>query len=102
MRDVNAVEQHRELRRIKLDADIALDGDGSTEASGLQSLVEDDKAAVVPGENFHAVSATREEDEVAAGVHVFAPRPLRNGGEPIDAVAHVSRLAGKQDADRAG
>ena len=44
----------------------------------------------------------REEDEVAAGVDVFTPRTLRDGGEAIDAVAHVRRLAGEQDADRAG
>lgn len=101
-REVDAVEQHRELSRVELHADVTLGGGGPTEATGLEALVEDDEAAVVPGEDFHAVATAREEDEVAAGVDILAPGALRDGGQPIDAVAHVSGLAREEDAHRTG
>ncbi len=74
----------------------------ATEAAGLEALVEDDEAAVVPSEDFHAVAAAREEDEVAAGVDVFAPCALDDARESVDAIAHVDRLDREQDAHRAG
>lgn len=100
-REVDAVEQHGELCRVELHGRLPIDSGGPAEATALEALVEDDEAAVVPGEDF-TPSRLRERKTKSCRRDVFTPRTLRDGGEAIDAVAHVRRLAGEQDADRAG
>ena len=102
MGDVDAVQQHGELRGLQLGAEGALVEDGEAEAALLQAFVEDDEAAVVPGEDFHPVAAAGDEDEEVAGVDVFAPAAADEGGEAVDAVAQVDGLGGQEDADGAG
>lgn len=55
----------------------AVFADGDAKAPGLEPLVEDDEAAVVPpGEDLHADTPTRDEDGQRAGVHVLLPGAL--------------------------
>ena len=101
-RDVDAVEQHRELGGIEARGDLRRVDRGQPEAALLETLVVDDEAAVVPGEDLRAVSAARDEDEEVAGEHVLSPAGAHEGDEPINAVPHVDRLRGEEDLDRAG
>jgi hypothetical protein len=101
-REVDAVEQHRDLCRVDLHAGLAAVRLRTAEKSGLEAVVEDDEAIVVPSEDLHAVATAREEDEVAAGVNIFAPCTLDDSGEAIDAFEHVEGIGREQDAHRAG
>jgi hypothetical protein len=48
VREVNAVEEHRELRGVELGAERALVHSGFAEATLLEALVVDDEASAVP------------------------------------------------------
>ncbi len=93
MRDVDAVEQHGQLRGIQLRPQRVLSEGGQAEAALLQSLVGEHEASGVPREDFDAVAPARDEDEEVAGVEILLPLGAHDGGQPIDGVAHVHRLA---------
>lgn len=87
MRDVDAVEHHRQLRGLELRAERALVKRRQTESALLEPLVEDDETAVVPGQHLHPVAPSRDEDEEVAGVDVFLPARAHQRGKAVDAVA---------------
>jgi hypothetical protein len=99
-RDVDSIEQHRELSGVDAQLLGAVFDDGDTKASGLEPLVEDDEAAVVPGEDLHAVTPTRDEDEERPAIHVFLPRALHEAHQPVDTPTQIDGLRGEQDAQR--
>jgi hypothetical protein len=101
VRDVDAVEQHRQLRRVELSAQCLVVESGQLEATLLEPLVPDDKAAAVPAQDLHAVAPPRDKDEEMAGVDILAPTRAHERGEAVDAVPQVHRLRGEQDADGA-
>jgi hypothetical protein len=101
VRDVDAVEQHRELRRVELGAERAVVKGRQPEAPLLEALVGQHEAAAVPGEDLHPVAAARHEDEEVAGVEILFPAALHDGGEPVDALAEIHWVRGEQHADRA-
>ncbi len=101
-REVDAIEEHGELGGVELSGDRVFGQQWAAEAAGLEALVEDDEAAVVPGEDLHAVTAAGDEDEVVAREDVLAPGALDDGGQTVDAVAHVHRLTRQQNSHRAG
>ena len=99
MREIDAVEEHRELRGVELRAERVVLEYGESEAALLQPLVVKDEAAVVPGEDLHPVSATRDEGEQVPGEDVLPPVSAHDRGKPVDAVAQIHRLAREQDSD---
>ena len=66
--EVDAAEDHRELRRRE--REIAACGDRDREGSALQSLHEDEEAIAVPGQDFQVISSFVDEHEVIAGERI--------------------------------
>jgi hypothetical protein len=97
--EINPVEQHRQLSRIKLRTQRAVVDDRLSEAALLKTLVVEDEAPARPGENLRAVRLSREKDEEVAGVEVLLPAVADNGAQPVDAVAHVARLSRQENPD---
>ena len=87
MGEVDAVEEHGELGRVELRAEGILVELGQAEASLLQTLVEDDEAAVVPGEDLHPVPPARDENEEVAGEDVLLPAAPDERHQAVDGVA---------------
>jgi hypothetical protein len=100
-REVDAVEEHRELAALESSAEGILAEVWQAEAALLEPLVVEDEAAVVPGEHLGPVAAPADEDEEVAGVEVFLPLVADDGGEPVDGITHVHSLRSEQDADSA-
>ena len=100
-REVDAVEEHRELAALESSAERVLTEVRETEAALLEALVIEDEAAVVPGEHLGPVAAAADEDEEVAGVEVLLPLVADDGGESVDGIAHVHPLGSEQDADSA-
>jgi len=100
-REVDAVEEHRELAALEPRSESVLTEVRETETALLEPLVIEYEAAVVPGEHLGLVTAPADEDEEVAGVEVFLPLVADDGGEPVDGIAHVHSLGSKQDADGA-
>lgn len=96
---VDAVEQHRQRGRVDLRRERVVLELRNAKPTGLEPLVEEDEATVVPGENFHPVTTARNEDEEVARVDVLAPAAVHDRPQPVDAVAHVDRLGCQQDPD---
>lgn len=97
---VDAVEQHGELAALQPGPERAVAESRESEASLLEPLVEEDEAAVVPGQHLRPVTPAADEDEEVAGVEVFLPLVADDGGEPVDAVAHVDGLGSEENPDR--
>ena len=95
-RDVDAIEQHRQLGAVELRSDGVVIEGWHAKATCLEAFVEDDETAVVPGQNLHAVTAARDEDEEVACVDVLLPGVHHDGHQAINAVAHVDRMHGDQ------
>lgn len=100
-RDVDAVEQHRQLRAVELRGHGITIEVGHQKPARFEAFVEDDEAAIVPAQNFHAVTAARDEDEQRAGVDVLLPAIHHDGDQPIDAVAHVDWVHREHDSNGA-
>jgi hypothetical protein len=98
---VNSVEQHGELAALQTRPESVLAKLRETEASLLKTLVEEDEAAVVPSEHLGPVAAPADKDEEVPGVEVLLPLVADDGGQPVNAVAHVHPLSGEEDADGA-
>lgn len=96
-RDVDSIEQHRELGRLDAQLLGAVFNDRDAKAAGLEPLVEHHETTVVPGEDLHAVAPARDEDEECAPVHVFLPRALNQAHQPVDAPTQIDGLRGEQD-----
>lgn len=99
--EIDPVEKHRELRPVELRAERALAHLGDPEPSLLESLIEEDEAAVVPGEDLDAIAALRDENEEVTREEVLLPLVPDDRGQAIDRVAHVDRLRRKKNADGA-
>ena len=91
-RHVDAVEQHRELRGVDAQRLVIVLDYGHAETPGFESLVKDDEAAVVPGQDFHPVATARDENEERAAIDVFLPLALHESHQPVDAAAQVDGL----------
>lgn len=83
MEEVDAVQQHGELSGVELSAQGALVELGQAEAALLEALVEDDEAAVVPGEDLHPVPPPGDEDEEVAREDVLLPAAADERRQPV-------------------
>src|SRR5579859_6791273 len=81
--DVDAVEQHAQLRGVQGDPAGALANARQSEAAALQALVVDDEAAAVPEEDLDPVAAAPDEDEEMALERVHAPLVAHERVEPV-------------------
>ena len=79
MREVDAIEQHRQLGGVELRSQRIVLEDGQPESALLEPLVRDDEAAAVPGEDLHPVASPGDEDKQVAGVDVYLPGALHQG-----------------------
>ena len=70
------------------------------EAALLEALIGEDESAVVPGENFHPVTAAGQKDEQVPDVEVLLPPGAHDGTEPVDALSKVHRLGSEEDSNR--
>ena len=98
--EVDAVEEHRELAALQPSPERTISEGRKTKASLLETLVEQDEAAAVPGQHLGAVATPAHEDEEVASVEILLPLVADDGGQPIDAVAHVDGLGGEENPDR--
>lgn len=101
MGQVDAVQQHRQLRGVELGSERAIADARLAEAPLLEPLVREDEAAVVPGQHLRAVALLREEDEEVPRVEVLLPLVSDDGAQAVDAVPHVDGVGSEQDADGA-
>jgi hypothetical protein len=101
-RNVDTVEQHRELGRLDAQLLGAVFDDRHAKASSLEAFVEDDEAAIIPGQDLHAVAPARNENEERAAVDIFLPCALYEPHQPINASTQIDGLGGEQDAQRGG
>src|SRR6185503_17734407 len=95
---VDAVEQHRELRRLHLDLDALLVDDRELKSTALEPLEVDDVAVLVPEQDLEHVAALPDEDEQVALVRASLQHLLDDGAQPVDALAHVDEARRKVDA----
>ena len=65
----------------------------------IQPLVDEDEAALVPGQDLHPVGAPRHEHEEEAGVGVLLQLLLDDGHQAVDGLSHVDRRRADEDAD---
>jgi hypothetical protein len=98
VRDVDAIEQHGQLRGIQLRSERVLSEGGQAEAALLQSLVGEHEASGVPPEDFDSVAPARDEDEEVAGVEILLPLGAHQRRQSVNAVTHVHRLTRQQDS----
>jgi hypothetical protein len=73
---------------------------GQAEAALFETLVREDEASAVPGENLEPVAATRREDEERPGEQVLLPFAAYDGAEPVDAFSEVDGSSGEENSDR--
>src|SRR5580692_803250 len=97
--DVDAVEQHAQLRGVQGDAAGALADARQTEAAALEALVVDDEAASVPEQDLDPVAAAAHEDEQMSRERVHAPLVADDRVETVVAAAQVHRLGRQVDVD---
>ena len=102
MRQVNAVQKHREGRRVQHRALQSFADDGHLEAPLLETFVRHYKTPIVPRQHFGAVPALRNEDEEVARVEALLPLVADDGAQPINAVSHVNTLCSEENPDGSG
>lgn len=71
MRQIDSIEEHRQLGRIELRPERAFVDFRDSEAPPLKALVVHDEAAIVPAEDLRPVALLRDEDEEVASVEVL-------------------------------
>src|SRR5947209_8605053 len=70
--------------------------------AGLEPLVPDGQAVVIPEEDLDPISAAVEEEEEMAGQGVLAEAFPNQAGEAVEALAHIGGLGAEKDAHRGG
>jgi len=75
---------------------------GETESPLLEALVHHHESAVVPRENFRAVTPLRHEDEEVACEEVLLPLVANDGAQTIDGIPHVDGLCSEKNPDGPG
>jgi len=96
---LDAIEQHGELGGIEAGAEGSLVERREAKAAPLETLVEDDEAAAVPGQHLHPVPAAGDENEEVAGVDVLVPPGADKVGQAVDALAKIDSLGGEKNAN---
>ena len=91
--EVDAVQQHGELGGVELGAEGVLVELREAKAALLKALVEDDEAAVVPGEDLHPVPPPRDEDEEVAGEDVLLPAGADERRQAVNRLAVMQSTA---------
>src|ERR1700722_8626720 len=90
--DIDAVEQHAELRGIESDAGGALANGREAEAASLQALVVDDEPASVPEQDLDPVTAAPHEDEQVPCEWIHAPFVSDDREQAVVTASQVDRL----------
>src|SRR5207237_2341172 len=95
--EVDAGQERRELGGGHLDAP----GRGLRDAEGpaLEPLGPDGQAIAVPVEDLDAIPAAVDEDEEVTGEGIELGGSCDEGGEAVEALAHVGRFLGEGDPD---
>ncbi len=70
------------------------------ELAALEPVVEQDEAALLPGEDLHPVRPPREEDEQVPGVGILAEFLKDDAHQAVDGLPHVYRVLPDEDAER--
>jgi hypothetical protein len=73
---------------------------GRLEPAALEAFVPEHEAAVVPGEHFDPVSATRHEGEQVAAIHIEA-HLVDEEPQLVEPRPHIHRRGGQKDPDAA-
>ena len=97
--DIDAIEQHAELRGVEGDAARSLANARKTEATSLQALVVDDEAPSVPEENLDPIPPAPHEDEEMPGEWIHAPLVANDREESVVTAAQVHRLGRQVDVN---
>ncbi len=98
-RRVDPIKQHRERRRIHLDAIGARWNRRRNETAFGQSLVVQHEAVTIPCEDLHAIEALAEEDEQVSIERIEAPRAANDGDETVMTASEIHRLGGDVDTN---
>src|SRR5690606_3110792 len=97
--EVDAVEEHRQLRGLHLHLLPLAVHHRQLEPTFLESLHVEDEPGAVPKQHLRLVLGLADEDEEVSGVRVLLEGALHDRAEPIDALAHVGQLGRQVDAD---
>src|SRR6185503_12115992 len=84
--EVDAVEQHRELRRFHIDVPRAFADRGELEAPAFEPLQIEHEAVAVPEEDFYLVLRFADEDEEVPLEGVLLQRAFDQRPQPVDAL----------------
>src|SRR3954471_13235255 len=99
--EVDAGEDHGQLRRLQLDA-VGPGGGGHLERPGLEPLVPEGQAVAVEVEDLEAIPAAVDEEEEVAAEEVLAEAPPDQAREAVEALAHVGGPGAEEGADGRG
>ena len=85
---VDAGEDHGQLRRVQLDA-VAIAGVGHLETADLEPFVPDGQAVMIEIECLDAISAAVDEEEEMAVEEVLTEALLDEAREAVEALPHI-------------
>src|SRR6202453_350519 len=91
---VDAVDQHRQLRRVQHQRPTRVDVRRPKEYAVLEPLAEEAEAGAIPEHNFDEVGLPAPEHEEMAREGILPQPPLAPHVRPIDALAHVDIAEG--------
>src|SRR5580693_2619545 len=96
---VDAVQQHRQRRRVHLYVRGTRGDLRHAESPLRQSLIVEDEAIAVPDEDLHAIKTTSQEDKEMSAERVEAPRTANDCDQAVVAATKVHGLGGQVHAD---
>src|SRR5689334_21017721 len=99
--EVEAGEDHGQLRRLQLDA-LGPGRGGHLERPGLEPLVPEGQAVAIEVEDLEAIPAAVDEEEEVAAEEVLAEAGADQPREAVEALAHVGGAGAEEGADGRG
>src|SRR6266404_7656063 len=94
---VDAVNQHRQLRRVQHQRPARLDVRRPEEYAVLEPLGEQAEAGAVPEHDFDEIGLPTSEQEEMAREGILPQHALHQHSKPVDALAHVDVAEGQMD-----
>jgi len=96
--NVDAIEQHRELRRVHLDRSSVFGDARRSKSPALQPLVIENESASIPKQDLAAIATAPQEHEQVSGKEVHFPLTTHDAAQAIVAPAQIDWLNGQVDA----
>jgi len=99
-RQIDAAQQHRQLRIVKFEALIVARGTWQLKAADFQPLVPNAQAIVIPEENLDAIPAAIHKQKQMPRQRILLENLLSQAHQAIEAVSQVGGSSAEKDPDR--